>query len=195
MARRGAARVAPMPAEKVHAVIGRHRHDSPGHVHGVNLDADSRRVGVALVLIVSFMAFEVVVGVLGSSLALLSDAGHMLTDAGVLGLSLLRGRVSKANRQSLNVEGSFQHILTDPLRLHRHRHSQGGHPHHRLPQGRRDRVADRRRPHVSGGVGVRQGVGTDLPRARAAGRRARRIVDAMLSHAAVTNVHDFTCEK
>src|SRR5262249_33683913 len=148
-------------------------------------DADKRYLTIALVLIVGFMAFEVVVGIIAHSLALLSDAGHMLTDAGALVLSLIvirlvqrptGGRLTygmrraevlsgqangavllvlgvlviyeaisrlispppvegmlvtivaavgvvvnlaaawvlaKANRQSLNVEGSFQHIITD----------------------------------------------------------------------------------
>ena len=156
-----------------------------GHSHAISADADRRRLGIALALILGFMAVEVVVGIAVSSLALLSDAAHMLTDAAAIALSLLaitlaarpaRGRMtyglkrseilaaqfngatllvlgaliviegvqrivspphvagtpvlvvaligvvvnllaawtlSKANRQSLNVEGSFQHILTD----------------------------------------------------------------------------------
>jgi cobalt-zinc-cadmium efflux system protein len=151
----------------------------------VSADADRRYLTIALALIVLFMALEVVVGIVAHSLALLSDAAHMLTDAGALALSLLvigyvqrpggetltYGRrraevlsgqangavllvlgvlvtyesvsrlitppevgglavtlvaaagvviniaaawvMAKANRQSLNVEGSFQHILTD----------------------------------------------------------------------------------
>jgi len=55
------------------------------HVHG---EADARRLGTAFALIVAFMLAEVVAGILGSSLALLSDAGHMLTDAVALGLAL-----------------------------------------------------------------------------------------------------------
>jgi cobalt-zinc-cadmium efflux system protein len=162
-----------------------HRHDAGAHTHAVSLDADRRYLRVALLLIAGFMAFEIVVGVLARSLALLSDAGHMLTDAAALGLSLfvirlikrpsgahltygmrraevlsgqangavllvlgalviyeavfrlidpphVAGRLvtavaavgvgvnlaaawilAKANRQSLNVEGSFQHIVTD----------------------------------------------------------------------------------
>lgn len=162
-----------------------HDHGHGGHSHGVSADADRRYLTVALVLIVGFMAFEVVVGIVAHSLALLSDAGHMLTDAAALVLSLIvirlvqrptGGRLTygmrraevlsgqangavllvlgvlviyeaisrlitppdvagtlmtivaavgvvvnlaaawvlaKANRQSLNVEGSFQHILTD----------------------------------------------------------------------------------
>src|SRR5262245_58314481 len=162
-----------------------HHHGGAGHSHGVSADADKRYLTVALLLIVGFMFFEVIVGILAHSLALLSDAGHMLTDAAALGLSLfvirllqrptggrltygmrraevlsgqangavllvlallvtyeaisrlitppeVAGRLvtavaalgvvvnviaawvlAKANRESLNVEGSFQHIITD----------------------------------------------------------------------------------
>src|SRR5947208_1932487 len=40
-------------------------------------------------LILEFMAAEIAVGIIVHSLALLSDAAHMLTDAGALGLSLV----------------------------------------------------------------------------------------------------------
>jgi cobalt-zinc-cadmium efflux system protein len=138
-----------------------------------------------LALIVALMAAEVAVGIVAGSLALLSDAGHMLTDAAALGLSLVALQLAKrpaggemtfglrrveilsaqvngitllvlaaliafeatrrlvsppeveaglvlivalagivvnllatltlagANRESLNIEGSYQHILTD----------------------------------------------------------------------------------
>jgi cobalt-zinc-cadmium efflux system protein len=52
-------------------------------------NADRRRLVVGLVLIVAFMVAEVAAGLAGHSLALLSDAGHMLTDAGALALSLV----------------------------------------------------------------------------------------------------------
>ena len=156
-----------------------------GHSHGVSADADRGKLAIALALIVGFMLVEVVVGTLVQSLALLSDAAHMLTDAGAIGLSLVAIRLaarpakgamtfgykraeilsaqfngatllvlallivyegirrlitppdvggtpvlvvaligvvvnlaatwtlSKANRQSMNVEGAYQHILTD----------------------------------------------------------------------------------
>jgi len=164
-----------------------HNHDGghDGHTHGVSADADSRQLMIALALIVGFMVVEVAAGVIAHSLALLSDAGHMLTDAAAIGFSLVAVRLAqrpakgamtyglkrveilsaqangvtllvlaafiiyeaihrlvsppnvraglmlaiallgiivnvaatwtlaKANRQSLNVEGSFQHILTD----------------------------------------------------------------------------------
>ena len=153
-----------------------------GHAHGGD---DGRRLRLALALILAFMAGEIVVGILAHSLALLSDAAHMLTDAGALVMSLVVLRLAArpaggnrtfglrrseilsaqangaallvlaclivygavrrlvsppdakggailvvalvgigvnllatwqlagANRQSLNVEGSFQHILND----------------------------------------------------------------------------------
>lgn len=162
-----------------------HGRGEEGHTHGVTVDADRRYLGIALVLLVGFMLIEVVVGIFASSLALISDAGHMLTDAGAIGMALVMMRlasrpakgamtyglkraeilsaqangitllllsawfvyeaarrliepptveggyvlsiallgivvnllatwsISKANRQSLNVEGAFQHILTD----------------------------------------------------------------------------------
>jgi cobalt-zinc-cadmium efflux system protein len=160
-------------------------HDHVGHSHGAHIDAGHARLTIALCLIVAFMAVEVAAGVLAHSLALLSDAGHMLTDAGAIGFSLVALRLaarpakgamtfgfkrveilsaqangvtllilaafivydairrlfdppqvrgglilavalagilvnlaavwtlSKTNRRSLNVEGSFQHMLTD----------------------------------------------------------------------------------
>lgn len=160
-------------------------HDHAGHSHGVSPDADKRYVAIALFLLLGFMVVEVVIGFIANSLALITDAGHMLTDVGALALALLAMRLSKkpaggsftyglrrseilsaaingttllllavfftykgierlidppevegllvlivglvgiavnllavwvlakANRQSLNVEGGFQHILTD----------------------------------------------------------------------------------
>jgi cobalt-zinc-cadmium efflux system protein len=48
----------------------------------------------ALALILAFMLVEVVAGVLASSLALLSDAAHMLTDAVALAVSLAAARLA-----------------------------------------------------------------------------------------------------
>ena len=47
------------------------------------------RLGVVLALTIVFMVIEVVGGLISGSLALIADAGHMLTDAGALGLTLL----------------------------------------------------------------------------------------------------------
>jgi cobalt-zinc-cadmium efflux system protein len=58
-------------------------------------EADARRLGGAFALIVVFMLAEVVAGIVGSSLALISDAGHMLTDAIAIGLALAALRLAR----------------------------------------------------------------------------------------------------
>jgi cobalt-zinc-cadmium efflux system protein len=66
-----------------------HDHDHGGHAHGrVDPHADRRWLWIALALIAGFMVVEVVAGLVAGSLALLSDAAHMVTDAGALGLAL-----------------------------------------------------------------------------------------------------------
>jgi cobalt-zinc-cadmium efflux system protein len=69
-------------------------HEHHGHVHTFGAQADQRRLVIALVLIVGLMAAEVVVGIVADSLALLSDAAHMLSDAGAIGLSLIALRLA-----------------------------------------------------------------------------------------------------
>src|SRR5215468_9124535 len=64
------------------------------HAHGAGPDADTRWLAAAGALIVAFMAGEVVAGLVGHSLALLSDAAHMLTDAAAIGLALVTARVA-----------------------------------------------------------------------------------------------------
>jgi cobalt-zinc-cadmium efflux system protein len=155
------------------------------HAHDHSHARDRRLLATALVLIVCLMGGEVAAGLLAGSLALLADAGHMLTDAAALAGALVAARLAtrpargpwtfglgraeilaaqangitlllvgiwivygaarrlasppdvhggvvvvvalagiavnlaatatlaRANRQSLNVEGSFQHLLTD----------------------------------------------------------------------------------
>jgi cobalt-zinc-cadmium efflux system protein len=63
------------------------------HVHTAR-DAERRALAAALALIVAFMVAEVVVAILASSLALLSDAAHMLTDAAALAISLVAARLA-----------------------------------------------------------------------------------------------------
>jgi cobalt-zinc-cadmium efflux system protein len=82
-----------------HPEAGAHQHEHHGeadeHRHGVTPSSDSRYIAVALGLIVGFLVFEVVMAFVGHSLALLADAGHMLTDAGALGASLLAIRLAR----------------------------------------------------------------------------------------------------
>src|SRR5919199_462045 len=65
------------------------------HRHVARGDADRRALAVALGLIAGFIGAEVVAGILASSLALLSDAAHMLTDAAALALSLVAARLAR----------------------------------------------------------------------------------------------------
>ena len=58
------------------------------HDHDHRLTGDRRALTVALVLVGGLLAGEVAGGVIAHSLALLADAGHMLTDAGALAFAL-----------------------------------------------------------------------------------------------------------
>jgi cobalt-zinc-cadmium efflux system protein len=74
---------------------GHGAHHGHGHGHDPSGEADRRWLGAALALIVTFMAVEVVVGLLAHSLALLSDAAHMLTDAAAIALALVAMRLAR----------------------------------------------------------------------------------------------------
>ncbi|MFF4771945.1 cation diffusion facilitator family transporter [Microtetraspora fusca] len=65
-----------------------------GHGHGVSATADRRLLTAALLLIIGFMVAEVAVGLIAHSLALVSDAGHMLTDAIAIVLALVAMRIA-----------------------------------------------------------------------------------------------------
>ena len=64
------------------------------HTHDSN-DSNQRRVVIALVITGLFMVVEVIGGLLSGSLALLADAGHMLTDTMALGLAALAFHVGR----------------------------------------------------------------------------------------------------
>jgi cobalt-zinc-cadmium efflux system protein len=61
------------------------------HTHA----SDSRRLGWALAITASFMGIEVVGGLLSGSLALLADAGHMLTDTAALALAWIAAHLTR----------------------------------------------------------------------------------------------------
>ncbi len=74
-----------------------HAHDaSSAHTgsHSISREADRRALKWALALIALFMAGEIVAAILASSLALLSDAAHMLTDGAALAISLAAARLA-----------------------------------------------------------------------------------------------------
>ncbi|SDG07598.1 cobalt-zinc-cadmium efflux system protein [Sinosporangium album] len=60
-----------------------------GHGHGPSANSDRRYLGAALAILVTFMAVEVVIGIIANSIALISDAGHMLTDAASIVFALI----------------------------------------------------------------------------------------------------------
>lgn len=70
-----------------------------GHDHGseglVGRESERGRLRIVLAITGSFMLVEAVAGWLANSLALLADAGHMFTDVGALGLSLLAMRFAQ----------------------------------------------------------------------------------------------------
>lgn len=70
---------------------GDHGH---GHGHGLSAESDRRYLGAALALILVYMTGEVVIGVLAQSLALISDAAHMMTDAFAIVLALIAMRIA-----------------------------------------------------------------------------------------------------
>jgi cobalt-zinc-cadmium efflux system protein len=65
------------------------------HHHGPAAAGDRGPLTVALALIAGFMAVEVVSGIVAHSLALLSDAAHMLTDAAAIALALVAARLAE----------------------------------------------------------------------------------------------------
>ena len=69
-----------------------HRHGHDHHTPGP--DADARLLLLSLAVILAFTALEVAVGIIAQSLALLADAGHMLTDASALVIALVAARAA-----------------------------------------------------------------------------------------------------
>ncbi|HEY1360312.1 MAG TPA: cation diffusion facilitator family transporter [Thermoleophilaceae bacterium] len=66
------------------------------HTHShVDRGADRGRLRLALVLVLAFMAAEVAAGLIAGSLALISDAGHMLTDAAAIGFALVAAALAE----------------------------------------------------------------------------------------------------
>ena len=72
------------------------------HAHSHTREASRRNLTIALALTAGYMVVELVGGLLANSLSLLADAGHMVTDAGAIGLALLAiwvaGRLASIER-------------------------------------------------------------------------------------------------
>jgi cobalt-zinc-cadmium efflux system protein len=75
----------------------RHEHSHVGltHAHGVAHANNERRMGLAALITGAFMFAEVAGGIAAGSLALLADAGHMLTDFASLSLAWFGFRLSR----------------------------------------------------------------------------------------------------
>lgn len=86
-----------------------HAHD---HDHGHAHQVGTRRLAWALAITAAFLVAEVVGGWLSNSLALLADAGHMLTDVGALGLSLF---VAWFSRQPATPRKSYGYLRWEIL--------------------------------------------------------------------------------
>ncbi len=71
-----------------------HAHEHGSHDHAMDA-GNERRVFWVMVLTGGFMGVEIVAGFMAGSLALLADAGHMLTDAASLGMAYAAFRVSR----------------------------------------------------------------------------------------------------
>ncbi|OFA01162.1 cation diffusion facilitator family transporter [Duganella sp. HH101] len=80
----------PSPSAHLHE----HRDGDAQHVH-FNVQRSQSVLAWSLALTLGFAVVEVVTGFMSNSLALISDAGHMVTDAAALGLALLAQLIAK----------------------------------------------------------------------------------------------------
>ena len=104
---------ATLPAHDAHDDHAGHEHHGHAHDHAAELRESSRRtLIIALVLIGGFMVAEVFGGIYSGSLALLADAGHMLTDAASIALALVA--VWIAGRPE-SIERTFGYQRTEVL--------------------------------------------------------------------------------
>ncbi|MDP3738454.1 MAG: cation diffusion facilitator family transporter [Hyphomonadaceae bacterium] len=84
-----------------------HAHDH-GHAHDHHRGGDDRnenRIAIAALLTGSFMGVELVGGILAGSLALIADAGHMLSDFGSLALAWIGFRMARRPADSKRTFG------------------------------------------------------------------------------------------
>ena len=90
---------------------GHHHGHGHGHAHGHGGHAGARNAGrlkLTLVLAAAYMVAEVVGGLLANSLALLADAGHMLSDTGALALSLFAIRMAQRPADARRTYGYYR---------------------------------------------------------------------------------------
>lgn len=78
------------------------------HQHNQGEGANTRRLVMTLALVLVYMGIEVIGGVLANSLALIADAGHMLSDAAALGLTLFAMRFARRPATAQRTFGSYR---------------------------------------------------------------------------------------
>ncbi|WP_070119537.1 cation diffusion facilitator family transporter [Bacillus marinisedimentorum] len=78
---------------------------SHNHAHDHSHNANKKALLFSFVIITGFMIVEVIGGILTNSLALLSDAGHMLSDAAALGLSLVAFKIGERGASAAKTYG------------------------------------------------------------------------------------------
>ena len=71
---------------------GHHGHD---HSHAVVTESNAKKLTIALILTTTFLVIEFIAGIITQSLALLSDAAHMFTDAAALAIALAAIQIAK----------------------------------------------------------------------------------------------------
>ncbi|NEX63313.1 cation diffusion facilitator family transporter [Noviherbaspirillum galbum] len=79
-----------------------------GHSHGISAGQNEKPLWIALSLTTAFLIAEVVGGILTNSLALISDAAHMFTDAAALAISLAAIRIGKRPADHLRTFGYYR---------------------------------------------------------------------------------------
>lgn len=84
-----------------------HSHSHQGHSHGHIMELSSVNTAfiIGIILNLTFVLIEVVVGIAIHSMSLLSDAGHNLADVASLGLSLFAFRIMKAKSNTIYTYG------------------------------------------------------------------------------------------
>lgn len=81
---------------------------SAGHDHALPASTNERNLRWALGLTTTFLVAEVIGGVITGSLALISDAAHMLTDAAALAIALVAIRIGKRAADSRRTFGYYR---------------------------------------------------------------------------------------
>ena len=86
-----------------------HAHEAHAHDHRLTVAADNeRRVFWVMLLTAGFMVAQVIGGWLSGSLALIADAGHMLSDSAALGLAWIAFRLGRRPADMQRSYGYFR---------------------------------------------------------------------------------------